>query len=111
MFGNAIDKLAKLAGKNNVAKILSIMEKSKDDKTILACIDTLGKCKGDEAFNGLVPLIRSASAEVRKHAAEALGALGQPRGKTFLTQQYEMEKDEDVKKAFANAMAKLRNAD
>ena len=67
MFGNKMDKIAKLADKNDAVKLLGMLN-DKDEKVVLAAIDALGRCNGDDAFNALVPLVHNASADVRTHA-------------------------------------------
>ena len=50
MFGNKMDKIAKLADKNDAVKLLGMLN-DKDEKVVLAAIDALGRCNGDDAFN------------------------------------------------------------
>ena len=52
MFGNKMDKIAKLADKNDAVKLLGMLN-DKDEKVVLAAIDALGQCSGEEAFNTL----------------------------------------------------------
>ena len=83
MFGNKMDKIAKLADKNDALKLLGMLN-DKDEKVVLAAIDALGRCNGDDAFNALVPLVHNDNADVRTHAVLALGKMGLPKARTFL---------------------------
>ena len=42
MFGNKMDKIAKLADKNDAVKLLGMLN-DKDEKVVLAAIDALGR--------------------------------------------------------------------
>lgn len=107
--GDINAKLEKFVAKNKVDKIISIIDgKHETEEERLAAIDALGKCTGDEAFNGIVPLIHSEDAKIRAHAATALGNFGEARGRTFLSQQLDKEKDPDVIKAIDESLAKVR---
>lgn len=108
LFGNKMDKIAKLAEKGDAAKIAALVGDKKMD-VCLAAIDALGKCKGDDPFNALVPLLHSQNADVRAHAASALGALGDPRGRAHLDHQRKNEKDPAVLKAVEGALGKIVN--
>lgn len=79
MFGNKMDKIAKLADKNDAVKLLGMLN-DKDEKVVLAAIDALGRCSGDDAFNALVPLVHNDNADVRAHAVLALGQDGSAEG-------------------------------
>ena len=78
MFGNKMDKIAMLADKNDAVKLLGMLN-DKDEKVVLAPIDALGRCNGDDAFNALVPLVLT-PAPMRAHAVLALGKMGLPKG-------------------------------
>ena len=106
MFGNKIDKIGKMAEKNQAEKIEKLL-KDKDMNVVLAAIDALGKCTGDVPFNALVPLILSPDAQVRTHAVNALGQMGLPKARTFLLHQRDAEKDAGVKAAIEAALKKI----
>lgn len=107
--GDINAKLEKLVEKNKVAKVMAMISgKHESEEERLAAIDALGKCSGDEAFNGLVPLLHDEDAKIRAHAATALGNFGEARGRTFLSQQLEKEKDPEVIAAIDASLAKVR---
>ena len=106
MFGNKIDKIGKMAEKNQAEKIEKLL-KDKDAAVVLAAIDALGRCTGDVPFNALVPLILSPDAQVRIHAVNALGQMGLPKARTFLLHQRDAEKDAGVKAAIEAALKKI----
>ena len=106
MFGNKMDKIAKLADKNDALKLLGMLN-DKDEKVVLAAIDALGRCNGDDAFNALVPLVHNASPDVRTHAVLALGKMGLPKARTFLLHQLEAEKSPEVHEAMDTALKEL----
>ena len=106
MFGNKLGKVAKLAAKNQAEKLAAMLN-DKNAGVVMAAIDALGSCTGDAAFNALVPLVRSADAGVRAHAAAALGKMGLPKARTFLLHQRDAEKDETVLKAIDEALQKI----
>lgn len=106
MFGSKVDKISKMASKNQAEK-LEKMLKDKDMTVVLAAIDALGHCTGDVAFNALVPLILSPDAQVRTHAVNALGEMGLPKARTFLLHQRDAEKDAGVNAAIESALKKI----
>ena len=106
MFGNKMDKIAKLADKNDAVKLLGMLN-DKDEKVVLAAIDALGRCNGDDAFNALVPLVHNDNADVRTHAVLALGKMGLPKARTFLLHQLEAEKSPEVREAMDTALKEL----
>ena len=106
MFGNKMDKIAKLADKNDALKLLGMLN-DKDEKVVLAAIDALGRCNGDDAFNALVPLVHNDNADVRTHAVLALGKMGLPKARTFLLHQLEAEKSHEVREAMDTALKEL----
>jgi len=106
MFGSKLGKIGKLVDKNNAEKLEALL-KDKDMEVVLAAIDGLGKCTGDVAFNALVPLLLSDDAQVRAHAAKALGQMGLPKARTFLLHQRESEKDTAVLAAIEEALKKI----
>ena len=103
MFGNKLNKIPKMMEKNQADKLEALL-KDKDAQVRLAAIDALGQCKGDAAFNALVPLVHHPDAQVRAHAITALGVMGIPKARTFLLHQRDAEKDPKVLEAIANAL-------
>lgn len=106
MFGNKLSKIPKMMEKNQAEKLEKLLG-DKDEQVKLAAIDALGKCTGDVAFNALVPLLNSPSAEVRIRSAKALGAMGLPKSRTFLLHRKSVEKDEKMLAAIAEALQQI----
>lgn len=106
MFGNKLNKIPKMMEKNQADKLEALL-KDKDAQVRLAAIDALGQCKGDAAFNALVPLLNSPDADVREHGAHALGAMGLPKARTFLLHRKAEEKEDKVLKAIADALGHI----
>ena len=94
MFGNKMDKIARLADKNDAVKLLGMLN-DKDEKVVLAAIDAL------------VPLVHNDNADVRTHAVLALGKMGLPKARTFLLHQLEAEKSPEVREAMDTALKEL----
>lgn len=103
LFGSKLDKVAKLIEKGSEDKLAALVS-DKDEAVRLAAIDGLGSCHGDVAFNALVPLLGSAVAAVRAHAARALGKMGLPKARTHLLHLRDAENDADVLEAIDEAL-------
>lgn len=103
MFGSKLNKIPKMVEKNQAEKLEALLN-DKDMNVVLAAVDGLGKCTGDVAFNALVPLVHHSDAQVRAHAALALGTMGIPKARTFLLHQRDAEKDAKVLEAIADAL-------
>lgn len=108
MFGNKVDKIAKLAQKGDGEKLVEFITDKKDEVR-LAAIDALGQCSGDVPFNALVPLVHTGDAQTRIHAANALANMKQPRARTFIEHQRAMERDPAVIKALDDALASIKD--
>lgn len=106
MFGNKLNKIPKMVEKNQTEKLAGLLKDKKMD-VVLAAIDALGQCTGDVAFNALVPLILSPDTQVRIHAIDALGAMGEPKARTFLLHKRDSEKDPAVLSAIETALKKI----
>lgn len=106
MFGNKLGKVEKLVQKGDETKLAALLG-DKDEAVCFAAIDGLGACKGDVAFNALVPLLNNNKAEVRAHAVRALGHMGLPKARTFLLHLRDGEHDENVLAAIAEALTQI----
>ena len=71
-------------------------------------LDGLGKLKAEDMVNPLITLLRDPSAQVRVHAAQALGSIGDPHSKAHIVHAAQAEKDEAVKAEMVRAEAMLR---
>ena len=107
MFGNKLGKVERAIEKKKVDKLAELMM-DKDEAVRLAAIDGLGKLKAGDAVNPLITLLRDASAQVRVHAAQALGQIGDPHSKAHIIHAAQAEKDEQVKQEMVRAEALLR---
>lgn len=108
MFGNKMDKVTHAIEKGKPEKLLELIH-AKDEAVRLAAIDGLGKLKSNDGVNPLVNLLHDPSAEVRKHAALALGAIGDAHSKAHVSFAMEKESDPKVKSAMSEALAKLKD--
>ncbi len=106
MFGNKMNKIPKMVEKNQADKLAGFLKDKKAD-VVLSAIDGLGQCTGEAAFNALVPLILSPDTQVRIHAINALGAMGEPKARTFLLHKRDDEKDPAVLSAIEAALKKI----
>ena len=109
MFGNKMDKIAKLADKNDAVKLLGMLN-DKDEKVVLAAIDALGRCSGGETQRVLLRDacgVHGHNLRVRTHAVLALGKMGLPKARTFLLHQLEAEKSPEVREAMDTALKEL----
>ena len=107
MFGNKLGKVEKAIEKRKLDKLAELMM-DKDEAVRLAAIDGLGKLKAEDMVNPLITLLRDPSAQVRVHAAQALGSIGDPHSKAHIVHAAQAEKDEAVKAVMVRAEARLR---
>ena len=110
LFGNKMDKIAKLAEKGDAVKLAALVGDKKMD-VCLAAIDALGTCAGEESYNALVPLVHAADADVRVHAIGALAASGNARARVHIEHQAKDEKDARVKQAIEKALHTLHGGE
>ncbi len=108
MFGNKEEKIEKLAAKNNAGALIKMINE-KDMALSVKAITALGTCKGDDAYNTLIALLRSPSAEIRAATATALGTLGDPKAHAHLDHLMASEKDSKVAAAMKAALSKLHS--
>jgi HEAT repeat protein len=97
-----------LGQEKSTADLISAIKSAKGAARIQA-IDQLGAQGGEAAVKPLVGLLSDPSAEVRAHAAAALGAVGEP-AKSAVPAIIELLKDEDpvVRRQAAQAVAAIR---
>ena len=108
MFGNKMHKVEKAIEKNKGDVLVGLLT-DKDEAVRLAAIDGLGKVKSADGVNPLVNLLHDTSAEVRKHAALALGAIGEAHATAHINFACEKETDPAAKAAMQQAMNMLKN--
>ncbi len=108
LFGNKLEKIAKLAEKGNAEKLASYLTDKHDDVR-LAAIDALGRCHDDIAFNALVPLVHNSDKTTRIHAVEALSAMNDSKARAHLEHQRAAEKDAEVITIIENSLAKIKD--
>jgi HEAT repeat protein len=106
MFESKTEKINKLVEKKKAEKIIPFLN-DRDGAVALAAIAGLGKAGGDDAYNALIPLLRSNNAAARAAAAQALGELGASQGRTHLSYHLAQEKDEKVREAIRGALDRL----
>ena len=108
MFGNKTAKINKAIDKGKVDVLIGLVH-DKDESVRVAAIDGLGKVKSADGVNSLVNLLHDTSAEVRRHAALALGAIGEAHAKAHINFACEKETDPAAKAAMQQAMNMLKN--
>lgn len=108
MFGNKTAKVNKAIEKGKVDVLVGLVH-DKDEGVRIAAIDGLGKVKSADGVNPLVNLLHDPSVEVRKHAALALGAIGEAHAKAHINFACEKETDPAAKAAMQQAMNMLKN--
>lgn len=110
MFESKTDKIKKLAEKKKAAKINGFLN-DRSKEVVIAAIEGLGACGGEDAVNGLVPMLRSTDASIRIATANAMGNMGDPRTKAHLDFQLKQESDPKVKEAIVHALGSIRSRD
>lgn len=108
MFGNKMHKVEKAIEKNKGDVLVGLLT-DKDDSVRLAAIDGLGKTRSNEGTNSLINLLHDPSAEVRKHAASALAAIGDVHAKAHISHALSVEKDAGAKSAMQAALGQLKD--
>lgn len=108
MFGNKTAKVNKAIEKKKADVLVGLVH-DRDESVRIAAIDGLGKIRSADGVNPLVNLLHDASAEVRKHAALALGAIGEVHAKAHINFACEKETDPSAKAAMQQAMNMLKD--
>ncbi|NLB39245.1 MAG: HEAT repeat domain-containing protein [Clostridiales bacterium] len=110
MFGSKISRIEKYVSKDKPNKIIRMLN-DRDESTVLAAIDGLGRCRDEDAFNALVPLIHSPSEKVRIATARALGNTGRSKARVHLEHQRRVETSDAVKDAISAALTAVPTSD
>lgn len=108
MFGISVEKIAKLAEKNNADKLTKLAE-DKNEEIKLAAIEALGQCSSDVAYNSLVSLLHDANPKARGTAALALHRYGNASARSHIEHAIAAEPDEAAKEQMHEALRGLRN--
>lgn len=108
MFGNKHSKVAHALEKGKASALVDLTH-DKDESVRIEAIDALGKLKSNDGVNPLTNLLHDPSGEVRKHAALALGEIGDAHSKAHVAFAAENEKDAGIKAAMHEALAKLKD--
>ena len=108
MFGNKTAKVNKAIEKKKADVLVGLVH-DRDESVRIAAIDGLGKIRSADGVNPLVNLLHDASAEVRKHAALALGAIGEVHAKAHINFSCEKETDPSAKAAMQQAMNMMKD--
>lgn len=93
-------------GKKNI-DLLKSYTQSNDPALRIAALDAIAQVGGSAAFHPIVAQLSSSNEEVRIAAAEALGKLGDTRGRTYLMHFIEIDRDSRVRAAMQSALSKL----
>lgn len=108
MFGVSLEKISKLAEKNNADKLTKLAQ-DKNEEIKLAAIAGLGRCSSDIAYNTLVSLLHDVNPKARAAAATALHQYGNPSARSHIEHQLVNETDEAIKQTLHDALKGLRN--
>lgn len=107
MFTDPMKKIERCKAKNNGEKLASLGEHKKKDVR-LAAIDAMGCIgKNEEAYNALVTSVHDADAEIRAHAIESLGKMGDLKARAHIEHQSKIEKNQEVLSSIAKALQML----
>ena len=101
-----LKEIARAVEKKNVS-LLQAHAQSTDISVRTAAIEGLGSIGGNAVFQPLIAQLSCSSPDIRIAAANALGALGDPRGRSFLLHYMESDPDSTVRAAMRKALAKL----
>ncbi len=110
MFCSKLSKIEKYATKDQPLKIIPMLN-DKDEGTVLAAIEALGRSRQEEAFNALVPLVHSPNEKIRTAAALALGQTGRAKARVHLEHQRRVETSDAVKEAISKALTTVPTSD
>ena len=93
----------------SAAPQVSFLMHDPDTKVQVAAIETMGLLRNKEAVNGLIEVVnRSKDAKVRRAALTSLAMLPDPKSRS-LYGQYLQDKDDRMRAAAAEGIARLRN--
>ena len=94
------------ARKKNI-DLLKSYAQSQDPSIRIAALDAIASVGTGAAFHPIVAQLSSSNADIRIAAAEALGKLGDTRGRTYLMHFIETDPDSRVRAAMQSALSKL----
>ncbi|MGI6671616.1 MAG: HEAT repeat domain-containing protein [Christensenellales bacterium] len=110
MFGSKASKIEKYVAKNKPQKIIPLLN-NKDESVVLQAIEALGRCRDEDAFNVLVPLVHNGNEKVRHAAVLALGNTGRGKARVHLEHQRQIETSDAVKEAITQALTNVPKSD
>lgn len=93
-------------GKKNI-ELLKSYAQSHDPSIRIAALDAIAQVGGNAAFHPIVAQLSSTNEEVRIAAANALGKLGDIRGRTYLMHFIEADPSSRVRAAMQTALGQL----
>jgi len=108
MFAVTVQKVEKWAQKKKISKLISKGLQNDNKEIRIATIAALGKCGDETAMHQLIALLRDPDADIRAAAAEALGAMANPRSLEFVKQAMNNESDEKVREKAKLAANQIR---
>ena len=106
MFGNKMTRIARYAQKNKPEKLVKFLN-DKDKSVVLAAIEGLGNSRKEEAFNPLIPLLRSPDEDICIQAIKALGTMGRAKARVHLEHMRTKENTKAVDDAIMEALSTL----
>jgi HEAT repeat protein len=101
--------LGKAGGETAFKSLVQAVLADKDAEVVMAAEDALGQSKDRGAVECLSKSLDHNNAGVRIHAAHALKSIGEAQAVAALQKRLNAEKDEEVRKAMAQALAALSN--
>jgi len=108
MFGNNLAKAEKAVAKNKPNVLIGLLS-NKDEAVRIAAIDGLGKLKSNDGMNPLINLLHDPSANIRRHAALGLAAIGDGHAKAHISFAIEKESDASARDGMQQALLTLKN--
>ncbi len=101
-----IKEIHAAVGKKNI-ELLKSYAQSNDPAIRIAALYAIAEIGCNAAFHPIVAQLSSSNEEIRIAAAEALGKLGDTRGRTYLMHFIEIDRDSRVRAAMQSALSKL----
>lgn len=101
-----LKEIAKAVQKKNVA-LLQSHAQSTDVSIRTAAIEGMASVGGNAVFQPLIAQLSCSNPDVRIAAAEALGSLGDQRGRSFLLHYMQSDPDSRVRAAMKKALSQL----
>ncbi len=104
-----IDLLGLIGDKKAIKPILEVLQKTKDDNVILACVEALGNLKAEESVDEIIK-VYSQNELFYPTVMEALGKIGGDKAVSFMLEKYD-EVDELTRYSIVESLGDIGNQD